>query len=330
MKARERFIVFTNAYPYRDLPYYGTYVADEVAQWRANGVDVEVFFINGRKSRWNYVTGVLAWLWKMLREGSTYDAIVVHHSYCCLVASVLKPPDLPLIYQVHEGTLHFSRVSRWLVRRAVRRADRVVYVSPMLPRRLAIPAGESDVIPCGIDLALFRPQPREEARRALGWDPGEEIVLYAAKERQYYERFDLVCAAVEALRREGRSPRLVRLEGVPREEVPTYLNAADVLVLASRGEGCPNIVKEALACNRPVVALRVGTVPELLEGVESGFLCEDNVPSLAEQLKKALALKGAGSGRSRAATYSIEATSRAFLEVCRAAASWRRWEAVRG
>lgn len=320
MNRRERYLIFTNAYPYPGLPYYGVFVADQVREWRRNGVEAEVFFINGRRNRWNYLGGVVAFAWKMLREGWGYDAIVVHHSYCCLIAWLLRPRGVPIVYQVHEGTVHFSRLHRILVRRAVRLADRVVYVARTIPEGLDAPADDCTVIACGIDLTLFRPRPKEEARRALAWDPAAEVVLYAAKERSAYERFDLVRDAVKRLGRERRPVRLVRLEGLPREEVPAYLNAADVLVLASRGEGSPKIVKEALACNRPVVALRVGSVPELLSGVASGFLSEDDAASLATQLERALALKGIGCGREKAAAFNVEATSLAFLEVCRDAA----------
>jgi len=311
-----RLVVFTNAYPYPDLPYYGTFVDTHVRHWRGSGVEVDVFFINGRRSKWNYLGGVLAWALAMARRGRQYDAIVVHHSYCCLIAACLRWPGIPIVYQVHEGTIHFSRVNRWMVRLAIRAADRVVYVSSNLPRTLGLDPGKETILPSGIDLERFQPMPRDEARRVLGWALDEEVVLYAAKERPAYERFDLVLEAVRRLADIGRHPRLLRLEGVERERVPLYLNAADVLVLASRGEGSPKIVMEALACERPVVSLRVGSVPERLEGVKSGFLAEETPEDLTRQLLRALALKGRGAGRERVLDLGVERTSSAFLEIC--------------
>ena len=312
-----KLLVFTNAYPYPGASTYGVYVSDQVAAWRAAGVDVALFFINGRKSRWNYLGGVLAWALAMARRGRQYDAIAVHHSYCCLIASCLRWPGIPIVYQVHEGTIHFSRVNRWLVRLAVRVADRVVYVSSNLPIMLGRSPEGATILPCGIDLERFQPMPRDEARRALGWALDEEVILYAAKERPAYERFDLVLEAVRRLADIGRHPHLLRLEGVEPDRVPLYLNAADVLVLASRGEGSPKIIKEALACERPIVSLRVGSVPEMLEGVESGFLAEVTPEDLTRQLLRALALEGRGMGRDRVLGLGAERTSSAFLEICR-------------
>jgi len=311
-----RLLVFTNAYPYPQLLYYGIFVDTQVKHWRNSGVEVEVFFINGRRSKWNYFRGVVAWTWKMIRAGRDYDAIVAHHSYCVLIAAFIRPPGLPLIYQVHEGTIHFWKLNELLVRLAVRLSDKVIYVSRNLPDHLGYVISERDIIPCGVDLDLFRPGDRDEARRILGWDSREEIVLYAAKERKYYERYELVVEAVEEIRREGRGVKLVRLEGVPPERVPVYLNASDLLLVASHGEGSPKIVKEGLACNRPVVALRVGSVAQLLEGVSSGFLAKNNSTDLALQMRRALALKGAGEGREKMAPLSSRNTSAALLEAC--------------
>ena len=315
----KKLLIFTNAYPYPGLPYYGIFVHTQLQHWRDSGVEVDLFFINGRESRWNYFSGVLAWAWKMLREGSHYHAIVSHHSYCTLIAAFLRPPGLPLIYQVHEGTIHFWKLNELLVRLAVRLADRVVYVSRNLPDYLGYAVSEADIIPCGVDLDRFMPCDQLEARRVLEWNPAEEVVLYAAKERKYYERYELVVEAVEGLKREGRSVRLHRLEGVAPETVPTYLNAADVLVVASHGEGSPKIVKEALACNKPVVTLRVGSVETLLSGIPSGFLAEGSTPDMMRQIRSALELRGRGTGRDRMSPLSSKKTSGALLEVCREA-----------
>jgi glycosyltransferase involved in cell wall biosynthesis len=313
----ERLLVFTNAFPYPKLPYYGIFVETQVRHWREAGVEVDLFFINGRESKWNYLSGVVAWIWRMLCEGRRYDAIVTHHSYCCLIAAFLRPRRVPLIYQVHEGTIHFWKLNKLLVRLATKAADKVVYVSKNLPDLLGYPVRAEDIIPCGVDLNLFKPADQVAAREAIGWDASEEVIIYAAKERKYYERFEIVERATEVLEREGRKVRLFRLEGLAPDQVPVYLNAGDVLVVSSHGEGSPKIVKEALACNKPVVALRVGSVETLLGGIRSGFLAEDSVADMVLQLRKALDLKGKGSGRERMQALSSLKTSADLLQICR-------------
>ena len=69
----------------------------------------------------------------------------------------------------------------------------------------------------------------------------------------------------------------VRLIGtVPHDELSSWYNAADVFCLASSLEGCPNVVLEAMACGRPVVATRVGGIPELVVSSALGTLVERN------------------------------------------------------
>ena len=92
--------------------------------------------------------------------------------------------------------------------------------------------------------------------------------------------------------------RLVVAWGVPHAEVPVYMSACDALVFTSMQEGSPNVVKEALACNLPVVSVRVGDVEERLRGVEGCEVCADERPeSIADALSRVLRRGGRSAGR---------------------------------
>ena len=73
-----------------------------------------------------------------------------------------------------------------------------------------------------------------------------------------------------------------------RKELASWYSAADLFVLASAHEGCPNVVLEALGCGTPVVATPVGNVPELIDRPEVGIVVERQVPALAEAIAEAL------------------------------------------
>ena len=82
---------------------------------------------------------------------------------------------------------------------------------------------------------------------------------------------------------------LVTAWGVPHELMPTYMSACDVLVLTSVHEGSPNVVKEALACDLPVVSLSIGDVPDRLRGIEGCEICPDARPeTIAASLRRVL------------------------------------------
>ncbi len=182
---------------------------------------------------------------------------------------------------------------------AMQGAAAVISVSGQLAEMaadLGVPRERLHVIPNGVNTDRFRPMDRAEARRALGLDPEGRLVVAVAHLKRTKGQDELVEAAASlpgdvrlvlvgkdpgrgAYRRhlEGLIARLgladrVTLAGrQPHDRIPLYLNAADVSVLASYREGCPNVVLESLACGTPVVATRVGAVPDLVAAGDTGL-----------------------------------------------------------
>jgi teichuronic acid biosynthesis glycosyltransferase TuaC len=185
-----------------------------------------------------------------------------------------------------------DRITRSLVSRTVRAADGVITVSEDL-RRLAIALGapphKVTTILNGCDRDVFYPGERGDARRAVGSDVREQVVLYvgslfrAKGVGELLEAFSgltaarpharLVCIGDGPCRADmlrgaasaGVADRVKLLGRQPSEVVAAWMRAADVFCLPSYSEGCPNVVVEALACGRPVVATEVGGIPELVK-----------------------------------------------------------------
>src|SRR6185437_8672908 len=87
----------------------------------------------------------------------------------------------------------------------------------------------------------------------------------------------------------GLDSRVRFLGRQPHEAIPRWMSAVDVFCLPSRNEGCPNVILEALASGKPVVATRVGGIPELLTDGDNGYLVPAEDPAaLAGALAKAL------------------------------------------
>ena len=127
------------------------------------------------------------------------------------------------------------------------------------------------ILPSGVDTDVFHPRPRAEARAELGWAAADRVVLFNGSRRAKNKRLDLAEAAAAVAARLVPGTRLEVLDGaIPAGHIATYMNAADCLLMTSDHEGSPNVVKEALACDLPVVSVDVGDVRERIAGVTPG------------------------------------------------------------
>jgi glycosyltransferase involved in cell wall biosynthesis len=144
------------------------------------------------------------------------------------------------------------------------------------------------VIPSGLDLGLFRLIPRDEARRHLGLPADKRLVLFAGDPALPRKRHWLAKAALDLVD-PSLGAELVVAWGAPHSDIPFYMNACDALVFTSMQEGSPNVVKEALACDLPVVSVAVGDVPLRLQHIAGCELCADDRPAtIARALERVL------------------------------------------
>ena len=102
------------------------------------------------------------------------------------------------------------------------------------------------------------------------------------------KNFPLAQAAIERLRNRGILAELVVANGLPQTQVVRYINASNALILPSISEGSPNIVKETMACNVPVVSTDVGDVSEVIGHTKGCKVCPGDPDALATALKEAL------------------------------------------
>jgi glycosyltransferase involved in cell wall biosynthesis len=209
-----------------------------------------------------------------------------------------------------------GRLLQRLCQTVARRADAVVVVSEHMKAffRTAAPV---TVLPSGLDFELFRLTPRDEARRQLGWPLEKRLVLFAGNPELPRKRYALAKAAVDLLNQ--RLPtEIVVAWGVPHTDIPLYMNACDALVFTSMQEGSPNVVKEALACDLPVVSVPVGDVAERLQSVPGCELCPDERPeTIADALQRVLQRGQRVAGRVAVQHLAEESITRQLIDVYR-------------
>lgn len=225
---------------------------------------------------------------------------------------------LGLPYAVKAHGTDVNVIARWpsvraLVQGTLRGAGAVIGVSrPMLDALAALgaPRDRVTLVPNGVDRALFQPRSRAEARASLGLDARSKVLVYVGRleqakglhelcdalasiERRAPGRFVVALVGDGALRKTMEERRdaglpLVVAGARPAEDVASFLAAADALVLPSWAEGTPNVVLEALAAGRPVVATRVGGIPDVVEHERTGLLVPPrDATALADAIERA-------------------------------------------
>ena len=253
-----------------------------------------------------------------MRHDGEVDVVLGSWAYPDGFAAVLlaRLLGVPAVVKLHGSDINVVAElagPRRLVGWALSRADRVVAVSnPLRDRAVALGAAPArvDVVRNGVDRSRFHPQDRARARRALGVGEGP-VALYVGNVERHKGAMDLVRAF--ASRRElgaarlyvvGDGAAMTECRGLagaaganvtfvgPRshDEIPAWLAASDVLVLPSWNEGTPNVVLEALACGRRVVATSVGGVPDVVASDVAGVLVPPKDPAaLGRAVAEALA-----------------------------------------
>ena len=224
---------------------------------------------------------------------------------------------IPLVAGARGSDLRVrDAVSRLLTRPVVRNASRLLVVSEDLGRVARDAYGANParvrVIANGCDAAIFKPQPRDAARALLGIAADARLVVYVGRLvaekglRELLEAMDTLAAAdpdvqlalvgdgplrAELERGLAARPALrIRLPGAQSPpEVARWMAAADVVTLPSYSEGHPNVLVEALACGRPVVATPVGGIPEVVDESCGVLVPARDASALATGLRGALA-----------------------------------------
>lgn len=253
---------------------------------------------------------------------NNYDVLHAHYSLSGIVAAITgrlakrKPyfeasPGKPavktnikpaVIVSLLGSDINGKGYRRFMLRRLSFMWDAIIVKSQEMKTKLGLKS--VDLIPNGVDLERFKELDRASCRADLDLKQDKKYILFAADPQRQVKNFPL-----------ARSAFLELLEGYPdltsancelltlgftgHDLIPKYLNACDVLLSTSLWEGSPNIIKEAMACNCPIVSTQVGDVEWLFGDLGGCFLAEADTTEVAQKLHKALVYQTRTAGRDR-------------------------------
>lgn len=294
----------TSMWPRDDHPAFGSFIRTQVEGLTEAGVDVDVFVLDRSVRPLMYPKAVFQ-LRRRLASG-TIDLVHAHFSYVGFVARTQR--QVPVVVTFHGddllGTIDargrttpFSRALAVAGRALAERVDAAIVQSAQMAS--GVRRGSVHVIPHEIDFETFRPTEPARARRMLGLDPDRPYLLFASPPEVAVKRFPLARQAADLLSRSNGRVELLVVHRETQDRLALYMSAADALVFTSYQEGSPNIVKQAMACNLPIVSTDVGDVRDLIDGTPWCFLADPDAAAFADRLAEILAARERTDGRGR-------------------------------
>ena len=259
---------------------------------------------------------------RSLHQQQPFDCIDAHYVFPDGLAAVLlgKSLNLPVMLTARGTDIHtfpkFLTIRpqiRWTLRNATATAAVSTSLAAIM-EKLEPAIDETVVIGNGVDPRRFYPEDRLLARKKIGIDANVKLIVSVAA-LKHVKGPDLLVRAASLMKDKtrarflfaGKGPELDSLRqlasqlgcvdictfagAIGNERLRDFYNAADLSCLASRNEGWPNVLLESLACGTPVVATRVGAVPEILDRAGLGVVVNPSPESIYDGLCRALETK---------------------------------------
>jgi len=174
------------------------------------------------------------------------------------------------------------RKAKYFSKIADKLSSKSIFVSPDLAKR--IDKEKPIIIPCGVDMDVFYPDDRSKARLKLGLSLNKKYLLFSSSFSNKVKNFPLAKEAVSKLF--DKNVELLELKGFNRSEVALLINAVDAILLTSISEGSPQLIKEAMACNKCIISTDVGDVKEVIANTDGCYIAKSTPYDIANKIQQ--------------------------------------------
>ena len=279
---------YKKQFPKNLLPF----IIEQGEAIRRCGVEVDYFAVRGN--------GLLSYFTQrkyLMRKINEFQPDLIHAHYGLSGITAVLQSKVPVVTTFHNGeTLSFS--SNLLSSLFSLRTKFMVYVAQHIYDLAYLKRKKNYVIlPCGVDLHECIITEKEVARKELNFSPDKKYILFGGAFANLRKNYPLLKEGIDLLNRDDIE--VLEMKGLSRLQISKILSACDLFALPTKSEGSPQALKEAMACNCPIVATDVADIKHLLGDLEGHYICSFDPKNVAEKVEQALSFNGRTKGRER-------------------------------
>ncbi len=252
-------------------------------------VSYTTFFVKGKGLK-GYCKNIPL-LKKKIKEYQP-DIIHAHGGHIGIICGLQR--KVPVVVSFHGSDINLlknrliSFISTFLCHKAI-------YVSKQLKGKMPLSLIKSFIIPCGVNFDKFYPVDKQKAKKELNFPADENYILFSSHFNNKIKNFPLAQNSLSRL----KPVKIEEIKNRSREEVNLLMNGAELLLLTSFSEGSPNVIKEAMACNCPIVAVNVGDIADIIKDTPGCYLTSFDPADVAKKIKLALKFGKRTNGREK-------------------------------
>jgi N-acetyl sugar amidotransferase len=271
------------------------------------GIEFELFLIKGK--------GIFGYLRNIRRFRNTlrnknFDVVHAHNGPSGFIAILQR--YVPVIITFHGSDINLRYINILSSISSLFASWRIFVSQKLYDKIYLKPKKRFSIIPCGININEFNPIDKLTARKELNLDLNKKYILFASAFDNKVKNFPLAKKALESI---IHNYELIELKKKTRREVMLLLNACDILLLTSKSEGSPQVIKEAMACNCPIITTDVGDVHSIIKNTEHCFICTFDPEGIADKIRVLLEMPVRTKGRDLITSYDNNKIAREILNI---------------
>ena len=285
-----KILMVVGGFASKEEPSFQPFVKGQIESIKALGHTVEIFNIKGNEFAGNYILKTIS----LRKFAAKFKPDIIHSHYSYVAFSALSTLPFPQVISFMGDDINgdFDINGNLTIRSYLHRPFAVIpamFAKAVIVKSKGMMNNISHkkvyVIPNGVNFSTFYGYSKADARKELNLPQGKKYIIFPGDVNDTNKKFHLTKAASDILKNKFEiDHEILHMRTASQIELNKYFNAVDALVFTSKSEGSPNVIKEAMASNTPIVTVDVGDVKEVISNAKNCYIVKDTPEEIAEKL----------------------------------------------